>query len=452
MISTVFALSSGHGTCGVALIRITGPKAGKALLDMTGKSKLPKPRHATLAKLINPGSRQVLDQALTIWFPGPKSFTGEDSAELQVHGGHAVVKSVLAALGSIQDLKPAQPGDFTKRAFQNGKLDLTQVEGLADLIHAETEEQRKLAIKQLDGGLFKQFEKWRTQIIKVMANVEAYIDFAESEDIEDDVIETVKKQVKDIIEDMAKVVKEAKKGERLRKGVQVAIVGKPNVGKSTLLNYLVQREAAIVSPLAGTTRDIVETRFDLDGYPMIISDTAGLREETSDIVETEGVKRAIKAANQADVLVLVQEANEDIIENTDLEEFGLENKGQVILKIVNKVDLSAKKLQNGFLGVSGKTGQGMDRFLDELLKNVKHLCETSSGEDCPGLTRERHRLHLSNALKYLEQYLKEEETGADLVICAHHLRKAVREIGLVSGKVSSDKILDVIFADFCIGK
>jgi len=350
---TVYALSSGHGTCGVAVIRITGPKAGQALLQMTGKSKLPSPRQAQLVKLINPASKEVLDHALSLWFPGPKSFTGEDSAELQVHGGHAVVKAVLAALGSIKDLEPAQAGDFTKRAFHNGKLDLTQVEGLADLIHADTEQQRKLAIKQMDGGLFKQFDKWRNQVIKVMANIEAYIDFAESEDIEDTVPNEVKSQVTDILRDMKVQIEDSKAGERLRQGIQIAIVGAPNVGKSTLLNSLIQRPAAIVSPIPGTTRDIIETRFDLSGYPVIISDTAGLREDSNDIVEKEGIIRAVSAAKNADVLVFVQDANEDTIEESDdsLTDFGIDandlNPAQVRLNIVNKIDLFFKSVHIG---------------------------------------------------------------------------------------------------------
>lgn len=451
MLRTVYALSSGYGTCGVAVIRVTGGQAGPALLKMTGKTKLPKPRHATMSKLIDPCSKEVLDHALTLWFPGPKSFTGEDSAEFQVHGGHAVVKSVLSALGSICDLQPAQAGDFTKRAFANGKLDLTQVEGLADLIHAETEQQRKAAIQQLDGGLFKQFMSWRSELIKIMANIEAYIDFAESEDIEQDVPELVRKQVLNLKAKMEAAVDNSKAGERLRKGVQVVIVGKPNVGKSTLLNQLVQRPAAIVSPIPGTTRDIVETRLDLKGYPVTISDTAGIREETSDVVEQEGVRRAIEAANQADIIVLVQDATDEL--EHDLSHFGLEHRGQVIVNLMNKVDLKATDDDNpGFIQVSGKSGQGLDDFLHHLFQTVQDLCQTQNGSDCPGLTRSRHRLHLSKAVEYLSDYLEAEQADTDLVICAHHLRKAVREIGQVSGQVSSEQILDVIFADFCIGK
>ena len=368
---------------------------------MTGQDKLPPPRRAQLKRLRHPISKDILDHALTFWLPGPHSFTGEDSAELQIHGGYAVTKAVLAALGSIPGLAPAQAGDFTKRAFHAGKLDLTQVEALADLIHAETDHQRRQALRQLDGNLMKQFELWRTRLIKIMANIEAYIDFAESEDIEETIPKEVHKNILELLEELKLSHKNAKSGERLRKGVHVAIVGKPNVGKSTLLNRIVQRPAAIVSPLAGTTRDVVETRLDLQGYPVVLFDTAGLREETNDIVEEEGVKRAINTGNSADILILVQDAtsgNENRTENFDLKEFGLEDIGQVKLNLMNKIDLNNNSHDSTAFGVSGLTGKGLDEFLDVLTDHVKELCETKSGENCPGLTRDRHKFHLSKAI------------------------------------------------------
>lgn len=267
--------------------------------------------------------------------------------------------------------------------------------------------------------------------------------------------EIARNQVIELKTRMQDQLENSRAGERLRRGIQVAIVGQPNVGKSTLLNMLVQRPAAIVSPLPGTTRDIVETRFDLKGYPVIISDTAGIREQTSDVIEKEGITRAIEAANHADIIVLVQDATaEPKAAKLDLAHFGLKDTGQVKLKVINKVDLNDQVLDETSLKISSKSGQGMDEFLSRLLEIVRDLCHTQSGgQDCPGLTRERHRLHLAKAVKFLEDYLEDEaKETADLVICAHHLRKAVREIGMVSGKVSSDQILDVIFADFCIGK
>lgn len=346
-------------------------------------------------------------------------------------------------------LQPAQPGDFTKRAFQNGKLDLLQVEGLADLIHAETENQRKLAVRQLNGRLTKPFEQWRSQLVQMMAQVEAFIDFAESEDIEDSVPEQVRESVCDILRDMNKYMLDARAGERLREGIRVAILGQPNVGKSTLINRLVQRPISIVSSLPGTTRDVIETRLDLHGYPIVILDTAGLRSNVQDVVEEEGVKRAVETANDADILVFLKDSLE---ERVNFETFGLENTGQVCLQLINKSDLLPPDTDfKDYLAISALNGQGMDAFLEALLKEVQNLCGTAV-IDSPGLTRQRHRLHLQRAINHLEEYLSQEVVGADLVICAHQLRKAVREIGFVSGRVSSDQILDVIFADFCIGK
>ena len=447
---TVYALSSGHGTCGVSVIRVTGSLAGRALMALTNTSKLPPPRQAQLKKLVHPSSKEVLDQALTLWFPAPKSFTGEDSAELQVHGGYAVVKAVLSALSSLPGLHPAQEGDFTKRAFHNGKLDLLQVEGLADLIHAETEKQRKVAVRQLHGSLTKPFEAWRNQLIQMMAQVEAYIDFAESEDIEDSVPDQVRDGVLEMLNDMRQFMSGARSGERIREGVRVAIVGQPNVGKSTLLNRLVNRPAAIVSAIPGTTRDIIEAKFDLQGYPVVILDTAGLRSKVQDIVEEEGVKRAIGVANEADVVVFVRDS---VDETVDFGTFGLtRSPGQSTIQLINKSDLfSPHTTSQDLLAISALNGDGIDKFLDKLLNIVQELCGKSA-MDCPGLTRERHRLHLQKAMDHLKEYLRMEVMGTDLVICAHQLRKAVREIGFVSGRVSSEQILDVIFADFCIGK
>ena len=268
-------------------------------------------------------------------------------------------------------LQPAQPGDFTKRAFQNGKLDLLQVEGLADLIHAETENQRKLAVRQLNGRLTKPFEQWRSQLVQMMAQVEAFIDFAESEDIEDSIPEQVRESVCDILRDMNKYMLDARAGERLREGIRVAILGQPNVGKSTLINRLVQRPISIVSSLPGTTRDVIETRLDLHGYPIVILDTAGLRSNVQDVVEEEGVKRAVETANDADILVFLKDSLE---ERVNFETFGLENTGQVCLQLINKSDLLPPDTDfKDYLAISALNGQGMDAFLEALLKEVQNL-------------------------------------------------------------------------------
>ncbi len=476
--STIFALSSGHGKCGVAVIRVTGPSSSKALAALTEPSKLPSPRLAAVRTLRHPKTRLPLDHALTLWFPGPKSFTGEDSAELQVHGGLAVVNAVLSALGSLDDLRPAEPGEFTRRAFHAGKLDLTQVEGLGDLIHAETEAQRSQAMRQLGGSLFQTYSEWRRRLIKQVANIEAFIDFSESEEIEDGVPEEVAGAVATLADEMESHLADARAGERLRSGVRVAIVGEPNVGKSTLLNLLAQRPAAIVSPIAGTTRDVIETCLDVGGYPVVVVDTAGLRAETDDPIEREGIARAAENARNADLVVLVMDAErvgtddkcdvKTIGERArdTLTEFGLENQAGKRLIFVNKIDLFASGDEGERLSppngdncppdmsfISCKTNAGVESALAKMKTAVAELCSTSLGES-PLLTRQRHRLHVERALANLREYLEAVggEDEADYAVAGQFLRGAIREVGQLSGKVSSEQILDVIFADFCIGK
>ncbi|XP_045156675.2 tRNA modification GTPase GTPBP3, mitochondrial-like [Mercenaria mercenaria] len=302
--TTIFSLSSGHGKCGVAVIRLSGPSALQASTLIGQFKHVPAPREANLRKLIDPETGVVIDKGIVIVFPGPHSFTGEDCVEFQVHGGPAVVSAVLTALHKIPGCRQAEPGEFTKRAFMNGKMDLTEVEGLGDLIHAETEAQRRQALRQMEGDLSKLYSKWRTAFIKCAADLEAFIDFSEDQNIDDHVLQQVKDRIHLLQDEIENHLNDKRQGERLRQGVHVVIIGEPNVGKSSLLNAICQRPAAIVTDVAGTTRDVIETHVNIGGYPVLLSDTAGLR-ETQDVVEKEGVSRAVKRANEADVKIVV---------------------------------------------------------------------------------------------------------------------------------------------------
>ncbi len=306
---TIFALSSGRGPSAVAVIRISGPMAETALQSVTGRERTPEPRQAAFARIRHPQTGEPIDEALALWFPGPRSETGEDVVELQLHGGRAVVAAMLAALSAIDGLRPAEAGEFTRRAFENGKLDLTAVEGLADLVMAETEAQRRQALRQMKGLLGGRAEEWRRKLIEALALVEAGIDFSDEGDVPKNLTEPARETARALASEIAGALADSRRGERLREGMVVAIAGPPNAGKSTLLNRIARREAAIVSPYAGTTRDVIEVHLDLDGYPVTLLDTAGIR-ETDDPVELEGVRRARERAGAADLVLWVTDASE----------------------------------------------------------------------------------------------------------------------------------------------
>ncbi|XP_062252147.1 tRNA modification GTPase GTPBP3, mitochondrial isoform X1 [Platichthys flesus] len=474
---TIFSLSSGHGRCGVAVVRVSGPSSATALRCMAGLThRLPPPRTAMLRSITDPIGKEVLDRGLVIWFPAPHSFTGEDSVEFHIHGGSAVITAVLQALGSVPGMRPAEAGEFTRRAFQAGKLGLTEVEGLGDLIHAETEAQRRQALRQMSGDLGRLYQDWSHRLKRCLAHVEAFIDFSEDELIEDGVLNQVDTSVSYLRAEMERHLKDERKGERLRSGVQVVIAGATNAGKSSLLNTLCQRPAAIVSPIAGTTRDIVETALDIGGFPVLLSDTAGLR-DSSDLVEREGVRRARERVEQADLtLVVVDCAHVP----TDAQQAAAFLQGHLrsvlpaqeptdtafpadrCLLVVNKTDLlpeaERQKLDTELRQVPGlppvcliscHTDEGLQDFLTLLHSSVKTLCgDPLSGG--PTLTQARHRAHLQQCVAALAQYKMYRDT--DLALAAEGVRLALTSLGRITGRVGAEEILDIIFKDFCIGK
>lgn len=447
---TIYALSSGPPPAAIAVVRISGPKAGAALAALTGR--VPPPRQAAFARLRDPDSGEVIDEALALFFPGPKSETGEDTAELQLHGGRAVIAATLAALARIEGLRPAEPGEFTRRAFANGKLDLTRVEGLADLIFADTQAQRRQALRQLQGLLGDRAEAWRRRIIEAQALAEAGIDFSDEGDVAADVTAQARRAAGELLQELRAALADSARGERLRDGLVVAIAGPPNAGKSTLLNRLARREAAIVSPFAGTTRDVIEVHLDLGGYPVTLLDTAGIR-ETDDPVEREGVARARKRAGEADLVLWVEEAGSASGES------GGRPEGAWL--VLNKSDLvaDAQVTDRGTprsdrgpalpralrFAISASTGEGVAALAEAL---TRFAAETFGSREPALVTRQRQRQALEVAANALERTVS--ETRDDIL--AEELRISAQALGRLTGRVDVEDILDVIFRDFCIGK
>ena len=435
---TIFALSSGRLPAAIAVVRVSGPQAGAALTALGGK--LPEPRKAVFRRLRQPDTKAILDEALVLWFPGPNTETGEDMAELHLHGGRAVVAAVQAELSKLPGFRPAEAGEFTRRAFANGKLDLTAVEGLADLVFAETEAQRAQAMRQLSGALGTRAEAWRQRLIAVLALVEARIDFSDEADVPEDLVAPALHAARELIEEIEKTLRDEHRGERLREGLVVAIAGPPNAGKSSLLNRLARREAAIVSPYAGTTRDVIEVHLDLGGYPVTLLDTAGVR-ESDDPVEQEGVRRAQARADAADLVLWVVDAADRaggvVIQSS-------ESKSKWIVR--NKIDLAAlgRMTSQGY-DISAKTGDGLDRLVGDLTAFAGDLFD--AGES-PLITRERHRVAMQHTVDSLRRALTADQEE----LVAEELRLAARALGGLTGRVDVEDVLDVIFRDFCIGK
>ena len=450
--ATIFALSSGRPPAAIAVVRVSGPRAGAALRALIGR--VPKPRQAVLARVRDPASGDVIDEALVLWFPGPHSETGEDVAELQLHGGHAVVAGVLDALSAIEGCRPAAAGEFTRRAFENGRLDLTAVEGLADLIAAETSAQRRLAFRQLKGLIGDRAEAWRRRLIEALAFVEARIDFADEADVPEDLIAPALASARQLRDEIAGALAGGRRAERLRDGLVVAIAGPPNAGKSTLLNRIARREAAIVSPYAGTTRDVIEVHLDLDGYPVTLLDTAGIR-DSDEPVEQEGVRRARERAAAADLVLWVI----DVSAAGRAADTGHKGVGAAEIWLIgNKFDLADDKRRASFASnctsenrftymISAATGEGMATLMAAL---AAHARQYFAATESAVVTRARHRQALEETLSALDRALNERD-GREEVI-AEELRAAATTLGRLTGRVDVEDILDVIFRDFCIGK
>lgn len=422
---TIYALASARGKAGVAVLRLSGPRSHAAVAGLCGP--LPEPRRASLRRLVKDGVE--LDQALVILFPEGESFTGEAAAELHLHGSLAVVQAVMQALAGEHGLRLAEPGEFTRRALENGKLDLAQVEGLADLIEAETEAQRRQALRVLSGAIGRRAEEWREKLIRAAALIEATIDFAD-EDVPVDVAPEVLALGNAVLADLRREALGGRAAERIRDGFEVAIIGAPNAGKSTLLNALAGREAAITSEIAGTTRDVIEVRMDIRGLAVTLLDTAGLR-ETEDQVERIGIDRALSRARMADLRVFL--ISDEALPGIEPED------GDILIR--GKADL-------GGGGVSGKTGQGIAELIEEI---GTRLLERSASAGV--ITRERHRLAIERAIEAMESAMSEVEKGtARAELAAAELRIALRALEALVGRVDVENLLDEIFSSFCIGK
>jgi tRNA modification GTPase len=436
---TIFALSTVVGKSGVAVVRISGERALKVLDDLGVKLKI-LPNEFKLAKLYNPVSSEILDQAIILYFQAPHSFTGEDIVELHLHGSVAVVKDVIAALNSLNYLKLAEPGEFSKRAFFNGKMDLTQAEGLVQLIEAETTVQRQVAFRQFSGELETLYDNWRNSLISLLAKVEALIDFPE-DDIPQSIVSEVEAGVHNLKTEIENHLATAASGEVIARGIKVAIIGAPNVGKSSLLNLLAKRDVAIVADIAGTTRDVIEVKIDLKGFPVILHDTAGLR-ETTDTIELEGVRRAQKASEESDINIYIIDAS-----TRDREQLLPQVFDKPHLILLNKTDLltSPYPSPENYFRVSVKKGLGIDNFLQALLQLVE---ETYTPAADPIITQERYRKLLNECLHYINNF----KIASQLEVSAEYLRLAASCIGAITGKIEVDEILDEIFSSFCIGK
>ena len=449
MTDTIFALATLMGKSGVSVIRISGEHA-LSVLHALGFKKTPIPNHVYFSKLFTPDTSDLLDEGIVLYFKAPHSFTGEDIIELQLHGSIAVISDTINALSQLPYLRPAEAGEFAKRAFMNNKLDLTKAEGLSLLIDAETSIQRKLAINQLQGNLETLYEGWRKELISILAKIEAYIDFPD-DDIPTSAITEATEAINNLIGKIEKHVSDDKRGEILFKGIHVAIIGAPNVGKSSLLNLIAKRDVAIVSNIAGTTRDVIEVKVNLEGYPVTFFDTAGIR-ETEDVIESEGVKRSLSTLESADIVIFVC----DDISNLDATNLlnNLQAPESTIL-LLNKVDIldynsrkhfSAFNLPpNHILEISVKTEYGMENFFDILLKNIKDKYNPSSE---PVITKARYRKALQECVTYLKQF----SNIKTLELAAEDLRLAAYFIGTITGRVDIEEVLDEIFSNFCIGK
>tara|TARA_Y100001970_G_scaffold239507_1_gene301541 strand:- start:422 stop:1753 length:1332 start_codon:yes stop_codon:yes gene_type:complete len=442
---TIFALSSGPGISGVAIIRVSGSGTKNVIKKLT-KEDLPIPRVATTKKFKEFKNNNIIDEGILLWFPAPNSYTGEDMAEIHVHGSIAVVRAILDQLSKIDDCRIAEPGEFTKIAFQNGKINLLKAESISDLISAETEIQRIQAVNMMNGKSSDKFNSLREKLLKILSNVEAKIDFPD-EDLPDDVVKNIKNDSENIRSEIQKILNDQKVGERIREGFKIAIIGPANVGKSSLLNYLSNRDVAIVSEVAGTTRDVVEAHLNLDGYPVVVSDTAGIR-ESKDEIEKKGIKLALSRAEDSDLNIIVIEPK-----STEFTCFLNDLVTNKAILVMNKIDLGLENINEQIkkykpIYVSLKN----EKNLDDLIKAIKEKLKNKFlNPDQTLITRERHRQSLEACVNHLKNF-EEKNSIEDFDKAAEDLRLATRHLGVIVGKVDVEEILGSIFSDFCIGK
>lgn len=445
MTATIFALSTAPGRSGVAVVRASGPQAWAGLQALAGRSINPTPRQSALVTLFDPAAKTPIDRALILPFKAPASYTGEDVIEYHIHGGRAVIDSLLAALTQLAGHRLAEPGEFTRRAFENARLDLTQAEAVADLINAETEAQKMQALAQMGGALLALYQAWAETLTTALAHLEADIEFPD-EDLPPGISEEILWPLKNLAAEIAAHLNDNRRGERLRDGIHIAIIGAPNAGKSSLVNALAQREVAIVSPHAGTTRDVIEAHLDLAGYPVIIADTAGLRpdqvtDEAHDQIESEGMRRALQRAQQADIKLLVFDGTA-----AEPDPHTLALIDETALLVVSKGDRKCiLRRPWPAIEISVQTGAGLQRLLEAIVQRIESLY---GRRDAPPLTRPRHRAAVEEAQQSLVRAL----AAALPELMAEDIRLALRAIGRITGKVDVEDLLDIVFRDFCIGK
>ena len=442
---TIYALSTGPGISGVAIIRISGEDTKKIIQLLTNKPT-PPPRVATLRKINKINTSELIDEGLILWFPGPESYTGEDMAEFHIHGSKAVVEALHASISLIENCRLAEPGEFTRLAFQNGKINLLKAESIADLISAETEIQRQQAIKIMNGKSADRFNYLRKKLLKILSHIEAKIDFPD-EDLPANILKNIKETSGEVILNIKKILEDQKVGERIREGFKIAIVGPVNAGKSSLLNYLSNRDVAIVSEIAGTTRDVIETHLNLDGYPVVISDTAGIRQSKNEI-EKKGMKLALSKAEDADLKLIVID-----VKNLYFKGILKDLMDKSAILVINKSDLLKEDLdieirKYDHVLISVKNNLKVNELILKIKDKLKNKFITS--EDTL-ITRERHRQHLEQCLEHLKNF-EEKNEAKDFDKSAEDLRLATRHLGIIVGKVDVEEILGSIFNDFCIGK
>jgi len=442
---TIYALSTGPGVSGIAVIRISGEETKNILSRLTNQT-IPEPRYATIRKINKIDTSELIDEGIILWFPGPQSYTGEDVAELHVHGGKAVIQALHDTLSTVKNCRLAEPGEFTKLAFQNGKINLLKAESIADLISAETEIQRQQAIKIMTGKSSDKFNELREKLLKILSHVEAKIDFPD-EGLPEDILKNIKKTSSEVYSDIKLILEDQKVGERIREGFKIAIIGPTNAGKSSLLNHLANRDVAIVSEIAGTTRDVIETHLNIDGYPVIVSDTAGIRVSKNEI-EKKGIKLALKKADDADLKLIIID-----VKSPDFKGVLKDLMNENAILVINKSDLLNKNLNSEIKNfdhilISVKDNLNIDSLILKIKSKLKNKFITS---DDILITRERHRQHLLQTLVHLKNF-EEKNQAEDFDKAAEDIRLATRHLGMIVGKVDVEEILGSIFNDFCIGK